>query len=203
MAQACVGLAEQGGVRRLAGLRGLSQVARSAKHLDLLRTAAADEADLDWRTLTRRAALGDFDAEAVESLGERDPDPDAWTRAVAVDAAQPSAEAKERAWQHAFDDHFPIGSLYDLSLAFWQPHQADVLAPYADRFLAELPALNNQGAMGARARSGWMFPYFGVDTGFAEQVEAHAALDTTTPLIRARLLECADQLRRMLRARAM
>jgi aminopeptidase N len=202
LATACVTLAEQGGVRRTAGLRGLSQIATSAGHFDLLTAGAADDVELAWRTLTRRSALGEYDADEVARLQKRDPDPDAWARSVVVSAARPDLEAKERAWQHAFDEQFPLGTLYELSLAFWQPSQVD-LAPYADRFLAELPGLNDRAAVSARARSGWLFPFFGVDDAFAVRVEAHAAEPSTTPLIRARLLDCVDRLRRMLRARSL
>ena len=43
----------------------------------LLEQAAADDVDLAWRVLVRRAALGEYDADAVAALLERDPDPDA------------------------------------------------------------------------------------------------------------------------------
>ncbi|MGH3508352.1 MAG: ERAP1-like C-terminal domain-containing protein, partial [Nocardioidaceae bacterium] len=201
LATAFVTLAEQGGVRRRAGLRGLSQVATSSEHLDLLTAAAVEDVELAWRTLTRRSALGGYDADEVSRLLQRDPDPDAWARGVVVAAAQPDPEAKDRAWQDAFDEQFPLGTLYELSLAFWQPNQVDLLTPYADRFLAELPGLNDRAAVSARARSSWLFPFFGVDDTFAVRVEAHAAEPSTTPLIRSRLLDCVDRLRRMLRAR--
>jgi aminopeptidase N len=201
LAQVCVGLSEQGGVRRLAGLRGLSQVATAPEHIELLRTASADDVDLAWRTLTRRAALGDLDAAEASALEARDPDPDAWARVVVVSAAQPTREAKNRGWLQAFDEQFPMGSLYELCLAIWQPNQADLLIPYADRFLAELPGLNTRSPGLARALSGWLFPFFGVGPTFLTRVESHAADPTTTPLIRARLLDCADRLRRMLRSR--
>ena len=48
-----------------------------------------DDIDLAWRVLARRAALGEYDADAVAALLERDPDPDAAVRAVAVRAARP------------------------------------------------------------------------------------------------------------------
>ena len=53
------------------------------------RRAAADDLDLAWRVLARRSALGDYDAAAVESLLERDPDPDA-VRARARRAGRPA-----------------------------------------------------------------------------------------------------------------
>ena len=47
-------------------------------------------------SLVRRAALGEYDADAVAALLERDPDPDASVRAVAVRAARPEEDGQGR-----------------------------------------------------------------------------------------------------------
>jgi aminopeptidase N len=180
----------------------LSQIATKDEQLELLRSAGDDDVDVAWRTLTRRASLGKFDPDEVAQLVQRDPDPEAWSRAVAVQAAQPIDEAKDGAWRQAFDDHFPLTSLRGMGQAFWQPGQHEVLAPYADRFLQELPRISGQGMLSGITRVSTMFPYFGVDSAFVTRVEAAADESGTTPLLRARLLECADRLARMLRARA-
>ncbi len=202
LAEACVALVHQGGVRRLPGLRGLAQTASRDDHLAFLAEAGHDDVDVAWRSLTRRATLGAHDEDEVARLQERDPDPDAWARAVMVEAAHDSPEAKERVWAHAFDDHYPLGRLRELTLAFWQPGQDDVLAPYVDRYLAELPEINGKGMLESMALVSWMYPYFGVRPDFVAEVTAIAEHDETTPVIRARLLEATDRLTRMLAARA-
>ena len=59
------------------------------EHLARLDEAAGADVDLAWRVATRRAALGQYDEATVEALLERDPDPDAAVRALAVRTARP------------------------------------------------------------------------------------------------------------------
>ena len=47
-----------------------------------LRELAGDDADLRWRGLVRLAELGRLDRAELEALHRRDPDPDAWVRAL-------------------------------------------------------------------------------------------------------------------------
>src|SRR5262249_8158054 len=66
--------------------------------------AAADDVDLAWRVLDRRAALGRYDAATVEELLVRDRDPDAHLRAWSAAAARPTEEAKAEAWERVWRD---------------------------------------------------------------------------------------------------
>ena len=81
---------------------------RARSDLAALRAQAGDDLDLQWYVLQRRAELGDVDTEAVQALQERDPDPDAWVRALCVRASSPSAEAKEEAWTALVERTVPI-----------------------------------------------------------------------------------------------
>ena len=60
-----------------AALRTLAASASSAEHFTRLDEAAAADIDLAWRVATRRAALGQYDEDAVESLLQRDPEDEA------------------------------------------------------------------------------------------------------------------------------
>jgi aminopeptidase N len=202
IAETCRALAVQSGPRRQVAARALARTATTEEQLNAARELATDDVDIEWRLLTRLAALGRYDPAAVEALAERDPDPDTRVRALAVESAQPVGEAKEAIWQVVVDElQVPVGSLFEVSRAFWQPSQAEVLRPFADRYLSMLPTIGRGAMIPAMAVAYTMFPWYGVDAGFVDRVIAAAEDDAVSPLVSARVLECADQLRRMLAAR--
>ena len=183
-------------------LRTLAATATSDEHFARLDAAARDDNDLAWRVATRRAALGRYDEPAVEALLERDPDPDATMRALAVRAAQPDPAAKDDAWVHLFDKRdIPNGPLLaTMARAFWQPLQDDVLAAYSDRFLEAIPSLAGGGMLTVFGLMYGMFPPIGGDD-FLARANAVAAEPGCDPTVRAALLTGADRLARTNRAR--
>jgi aminopeptidase N len=202
LADTCIQILDHGGARKLVALRTLARCATSEAQLETLQSHVGNDFDLQWRTLTRLAALGRIDQAAIAELTERDPDPDAWVRAMAVKAAQPESDAKQATWDAVMVKHsVPIGSLRIVARAFWQTAQADVLAPFADRYLKALPELSRLGMIPAMSASAAMFPYVGTGAAFADQVEAVARSSDVSPVVTGRVLESADQLRRMVAAR--
>jgi aminopeptidase N len=183
-------------------LRTLAAAATSDEYFRRLDAAAETDNDLAWRVATRRAALGRYDDDAVESLLERDPDPDAAMRALAVRTAQHDIDAKDEAWVHLFDKRdVPGGPMMgNMIRAFWQPQQDDVLAPYGDRFLEAIPALAGGGMLTVFGLMYGMFPQV-ADDDFLARAEAVAAEPGCDPTVRAALLIGADTLTRMNRAR--
>jgi len=184
-------------------LRTLAAAARSEEHLARLEEAATADVDLAWRVATRRAAIGQYDEATVEALLERDPDPDAPIRALAVRTARPYAEAKDEAWSELFEKkNVPGGPMLGaLIRAFWQPEQDAVLLPYADRFLDEVPALAGGGMLMVFGLMFGMFPQV-ADDGFRERAEEMAADADCDPTVRAAILIGVDMLARRERARA-
>ena len=184
-------------------LRTLAAAASSPKHLARLDEAARSDVDLAWRVATRRAALGQYDEETVESLLARDPDPDAAVRALAVRTARPEHEAKDEAWIELFEKrNIPAGTMLGAMVrAFWQPQQEDVLLPYADRFLDEIPALAGGGMLAVFGLMFGMFPQV-ADDAFVARAQGMAADPACDPTVRAALLIGTDTLSRMERARA-
>jgi aminopeptidase N len=184
-------------------LRILAASASSPEHLTRLDEAARSDVDLAWRVATRRAALGQYDEETVESLLARDPDPDAGVRALAVRTARPRAEAKDEAWAELFEKrNIPGGPMLGAMIrAFWQPQQDDVLLPYADRFLDEVPALAGGGMLAVFGLMFGMFPQVG-DDAFVERAQGMAADPMCDPTVKAALLIGTDMLARMERSRA-
>ena len=73
---------------RTGALQSLAANAVTAEHFAQLDEAAADDFALAWRVQATRAARGLYDADAVEQLLERDPDPDAEVNALIVRASQ-------------------------------------------------------------------------------------------------------------------
>jgi aminopeptidase N len=173
------------------------------EHFTALHTGVDDDIDLQWRTLTRLAALGRMDSDAVVDVRSRDRDPDAWVRALGVEAAQPDLAAKEAVWRAAMDEHkVPIGSLFPLAAAFWQPSQADVLEPFSERYLAALPGLAGAGMIPAMAKASAMFPIVGAGTDFIDRVVAVASSSAVSPVVANRVLERTEQLKCMVAARS-
>jgi aminopeptidase N len=184
-------------------LRTLAASASSPEHLARLDEAAESDVDLAWRVATRRAALGQYDEESVESLLARDPDPDAGFRALTVRTARPHGEAKDEAWGELFEKrNIPGGPMLGAMIrAFWQPQQEDVLLPYAGRFLDEIPRLAGGGMLAVFGLMFGMFPQVG-DDAFVQRAEGMAADPECDPTVRAALLIGTDTLARMERSRA-
>ncbi len=203
VADTCLVLAAADGPRRHAAVRGLARTATTDEQLAALHELAGDDSDLRWRALIRQAALGRLDRDELEALKAQDPDPDAWVRALAAEAAQPDAAAKTTAWQAGMVDRkVPMGSLGELASAFWQPGQPEVLAPFVDRYVEALPDLSRAGMLLAMTTSGWMFPVVGVDEAGLLRAQEAARSDDVSPLVRRTVEERVDQVRRMLAARA-
>ncbi|MFI1568934.1 aminopeptidase N [Streptomyces sp. NPDC020490] len=200
VAAACRRLAEDPGRRQVA-LRGLARTAADADDLAWLRTQAGDDVDLLWRALVREAELGGQVASGSAALLERDPDPDAWVRALTVRAALPDPAAKAEVWQRlAVDRAVPVSSVGQVATAFWRPAQDELLAPYTQRYLDLLPRLHQGGMIPAMVFTSRLFPPYAIDAAYIDK--AQQAVHDAAPVVRNMLLERSDAVARMLRARA-
>ncbi|WP_082587641.1 aminopeptidase N [Nocardioides sp. Soil774] len=199
VAEAARGLLEAGVVRQ-AALRTLSQVATGEDDLAAVAAEAGDDVDLQWYVLQRRAELGEVDDDAVRALQERDPDPDAWIRALCVRASAPSAEGKEEAWTAMVGRKVPIQTTRAVSAAFWRPGQDAVLAPYAARYLEALPTLHDGGMIPGLALSSRLFPVYTVDEEWIGRAREVAAAEAA-PVVVGSLTERSEEVLRMVRSR--
>ena len=200
--------AEPGSGVQLAALHGLIATSTSAQDLlamldGTLPPRTELDRDLRWRVVKRLTALGRTDRPFLAAQLEQersDAAVNAWTWCMAALADE---EAKAWAW-----DRFTgaaEATNYELEMAglgMWQPGQEALLAPYVDRFFTDVAAT-------AQVRSGWVLAatsqYFYPITALAdstvtatEQVCADPGID---PGLRRRLVDCADEVRRRLRAR--
>jgi aminopeptidase N len=182
-------------------LRAFARMAPDLDALGWLRANVGDDFDLHWRSLVRAAELGADTSADVADLQDRDPDPDAWVRALTVQAARPNPDDKQAAWQRvAVDRTVPIGASFTVATAFWRPHQEQLLVPYAQRYLDLLPDLERGGMIPAMSYTAALFPTFGIAPDYLDQVLA--AAEQVAPVVRKTAAERVDEVRRMLRSRA-
>ncbi len=199
VAAVCRRLAEHPSRRRVA----LRALARVTTDVDELTDAVRDDVDLGWRTLVRKSELGgDTEAEATALLA-RDPDPDAWVRALAVRAAAPDAAAKADVWRALVDREVPIAATWVVTSAFWRPGQDELLAEYADKYVELLPSLQRGGMIPQLYYSLQLFPVFAIDEAYLARVGEAAAADDVTPVVRKTVAERSDEISRMLRSRGL
>jgi aminopeptidase N len=200
VASACRRLAAGAGRRQVA-LRGLTRTATGPHDLAWLREQAGDDVDLRWRALVREAELGADVSCEVAALLERDPDPDAWVRALTVRAAQPDPAAKADVWQKlAVERTVPVHAVSQVAAAFWRPAQDELLTPYTERYLESVPHLHQGGMIPAMTYTSHLFPPHAVDPSYVEK--AQQASHDAAPVVRTTLLERSDTVRRMLHSRS-
>jgi aminopeptidase N len=121
---------------------------------------------------------------------------------LAVRAAMPDADAKEAVWQKVAVDHeVPIGTVDEIMSAFWRPRQDALLAPYTQRYLDLLPQLDRGGMIQAMVFTTRLLSKYAIDESYLDA--AVAAAEQAAPVVRKTLIEQADLVRRMLRARAL
>jgi aminopeptidase N len=189
---------------RAPALQTLAWSASTPEHFALLDDAAADDVDLAWRVLVRRASLGRYDEAAVDDLLARDPDPEAHLRAWGVSAARPLDEAKAEAWERVWRNReIPSGfPLIDFAQCFWRPVQHELMVPWAHRFLDELTNLGGGGGLLALSGMVRHMRPTSCDEAWLERAQDLAEGDQLAPAIRNVLLLAVDHLTRVLDAQS-
>ncbi|WP_395691172.1 aminopeptidase N [Nocardioides sp.] len=113
--------------------------ARLASSLDRL------DPTLRWRAVQRLAEIGAADAALVERERQRSPGLDADLGAAAALAARPTAEAKAEAWAVASGPDVGNRTFSRVLEGLWSAEQAELVAPYVERYLREAPAWAARG----------------------------------------------------------
>ena len=162
--------------------------------------------DMRWSLAVKQVAYGiPGGQERVARESERDPS-DRGQRAVARAAtAAPDADGKARAWRQFIRDR--DASLHMVSAAmdgFLWAHQADLLEPYVERFLDEVPGIfQSRDKDFANRYFGALFPYYRPDdTVIARTTALLGMLDDADPSLQRKLLEALDDLKRAHACRA-
>ncbi|MGD0064522.1 MAG: aminopeptidase N [Streptosporangiaceae bacterium] len=122
---------------------------------------------LRWQILLRLAVLGALDAAWLDLEASADATAAGRLSAARCRAARPGPTAKQTAWTAMFGDRAATGSGYQLAATaqgFWQPDQAELLAPYVSRYFPALAEVAGRGDTDlARVLGQHGFPHHAVD----------------------------------------
>ena len=206
--------AEPGSDQQLACAQLLSWAATSPDQLDLIAGLLDGSAvpagltigsELRWALLqrlavSRRAGDAEIDAEL------RRDQTDAGSRsAAACRAAIGDAEHKNAAWQLlAKSADISADLLRSVATAFHQPEQAELLAPYAQRYFEVLPEIWSASGGHLRvARCAALFPVTAASQELVDRIDGFLAAGEREPGLVRVLIERRDQVLRALRSRAL
>jgi aminopeptidase N len=192
------------GDHQLAGTQLLSWTATSPEQLDLIEglLEGGAEPDLRWALLLRLAAAGRAGDDRIDTELAGDPTQAGHRGAAACRAAIPDAGHKEAAWQLLTSDETGPESLAAIAGGFRQPEQADLLAPYAGRYLAALERIWATQSGYPRVRLGeLLFPYPAASPALLAQIDDFVAARTLEPGLARVLAERRDTVRRALLSR--
>jgi aminopeptidase N len=193
---------------RPTAIRGLATVATTHDQLAVLDRLAADhpgDTTLQWARLAGLARLGRLDLDEVDALQQRDQDPEAWRNALVARVARPDAAAKREGWDALFADAARLGftGMRGLSRAIWVAGHDPVLGELTEEFVARLPDLTRLGSKLAGYLTACLFPVVAVDEAYLHRVLAAAERPDVLDVVRNRVRERADVVRRMLAARSL
>jgi aminopeptidase N len=159
--------------------------------------------DLRWLLVEQLAALGRVDEAQIDAELERDRTSAGHLHALTARAARPDARGKERAWTAAVQDtSLSAHETAALAKGCWMPGQEELLRPYVDRYVTDLPGVwAARGPQVCQELTTLLFPSTLVEP---------AVLDHTADLLgaaqpaglRRLVAEARDDLARALRARA-
>ncbi len=209
-----LGAAEPGSDLQLVWAELLSWTATAPDQLDLVAGLLDDRArppglvvgaELRWSLLRRLAAAGRVRDRAISAELGRD-NTDAGARnALACRAAIGDAKHKAAAWQLLTDPAgVPAELLRSVARAFYQPAQADLLAPYTERYFEVLPRLWQASGGHLRVmRGNALFPVTAAGPELIDRIDAFLAAEPRDAGLARVLIERRDQVRRALRSRAL
>jgi aminopeptidase N len=161
------------------------------------------DADLRWHLVTCLAHAGVLDDGAIDAELARDDTDLGRRQAATARAARPDAGAKEAAWEVLGDVDLSLTMSRHVWGGFVQLDQADVLAPYVDRYFDALDAVWERRSLDwALEWSAGMFPHPLAGPGLLARTDATLAREDLPRPLRRVLLEQRDGLTRVLRARA-
>jgi len=169
----------------------------------------AMDADLRWRVLTELARVGAVGEPEIAAEQARDATATGAEKAAGARAARPDAAAKEAAWRRAVAQDTPNETHAQLCAQFMHLDQDAALAPYADRYL-EVVAAIDAGADGWADRSTTirqhvlmlLFPRPLADRAYLDRVTGWLTEHRPTDFVARLVSERVDDAERALRCQA-
>jgi aminopeptidase N len=205
--------AAPGGDYQLAWLQLLGRTAVAPDQLGLLSGVLAGREqlpglpanpDLRWAMLRRLAATGRAGAADINAELAADPTASGSRHAAACRAARPDAAEKEAAWQLLTGSDVPITGLREIAAAFHEPEQAELLAPYAQRYFDVLPGLWTSKGGHLRVRLGEaLFPRTAAGPGLLAMIDRFLSAGERDPALVRVIAERRDLVERAIRSRAL
>jgi aminopeptidase N len=161
------------------------------------------DSGLRWRVFKRLASLGATDLDALDRELARENDAKTQTAHAWCHARLPHPEAKAWAWQRFTGE--VAASNYDveaIGTGFWQAGHSALLAPYVDRYFAEVAGTT-------AVRAGWgladgalfFYPITEAGAGVLARTEQLIGDPELNLSIRRVLIDAGDEVRCRLRAR--
>jgi len=162
------------------------------------------DTDLRWILLEGLARTGHADEERIAEELSSDATISGQERAAACRAARPTAAAKEAAWDQAMvDPETPNETQRSVALAFNKPGQAEVLAPYVDKYLAGVDSTwDRLGPHKAAVALEHMFPRLLASPELLDKVDAWLASASANPGALRKVTEGRADVARALAAQA-
>jgi aminopeptidase N len=152
VAEVCATTLDSGDADR--GLAAMRRFAATSTDADQLRTWLSSgrarpglqvDRDTRWVVVRRLVALGEADASLVESEAAADRSSSGHQASLTALAGRPDAAAKAAAWEQILDPQVSNRDFEALVTGLWTPGQADLCAPYVQRYLDDAPALAARG----------------------------------------------------------
>ena len=206
--------AEPGSDRQLAWAQLLAWTAVTAEQLDLVAdllhgraeiAGLAVDAELRWAFLRRLAATGRAgDAEIDDELA-RDRTDAGRRSALIARASIPDAAHKAEAWRQVAESmDLGLEESAVLARAFNAAEHADLLAPFAERYFDQLPAIwANRGDLLRVILARDLFPYSAAGPELLSRIEMFLAQPELDPSLTRAVIEGRDVVQKALRSRTL
>jgi aminopeptidase N len=203
--------AEPGSDHQLAYAQALAGAAITPESLDLLAglldgtatvAGLAVDTELRWQFLRRLVSRGIATPDAIDSELDRDKTDAGERHAQTCLAAVPTPEAKAAAWAAITSGALPNATFRATLRGFADLDQDDLLAAYAERFFAALPAMWQDGASDMAqffAKVG--YPASAISQQAIDAARAYVEQASPTPALARLLAEGRDDVARALRCR--
>ncbi|HEY1135659.1 MAG TPA: aminopeptidase N [Nocardioides sp.] len=160
------------------------------------------DTDLRWALLTSLASSGRADEAEIAAELARDNTISGQERAAAARTVRPTAEAKAAAWTDAVErDDVPNETQRQVAYSFARADQAEVLAPYLERYLTAADTLwETKGVQRASTILVGMFPLPLVSEATLARVDEWLATSGANPAAKRYVAEGRSDMARALAA---
>jgi aminopeptidase N len=205
LAEAAVQALRSADGRRRTWVELLSWTANTADQLDLISVLTENlalDSELRWSLLQRLAVAGRADDASIDAELAGNPSDASRRYAAACRAAIPDARHKEAAWRLLTEGSPGPETVSAVARGMMQPEHAGLLAPYAERYLAEIPQIfaTRSGHMRVQLAN-VLFPYPAVSPDFVVRIQEFLASPRDPDLVRI-VSDHMETARRALRAAA-